>query len=432
MAEEKARDPTKPEVKPINIPLSKIHDLPGSVFAPPSQKSLEALTSSIVLKGVQEPVILRQREDGEFQIVSGNRRRKASELAKKTEIPAFIYDMTEKEAKDFLKQAEAEIDATFYMEGENADHVTLDVQPQKSYQNGMVQAEWYFDNYEVINEDGVLNEEQLNEDAVDKKEGVLLCAAVMLSCEEYEEEYQFYFRVYPRPLGEKEALLRQIALEIRGEQENRGKTYLELPQECRGVTLTWKRPKQYIGIKIVIFVILGGGLLMVHKREKKKEEEKQRKELLELDYPEIVGKLTVLLGAGMSVKQAWNKISAQYCDKMQKKQQNLHPGYEEMVKTNREICDGLSERAAYQKFAERTGIPMYRRFVRLLLQNLSKGSAGLYTLLEQETENAYIQRRNFAKKRGEEAGTKMLFPMVLMLAIVMAIVLVPAVVSFQI
>ena len=101
MAEEKARDPTMPERKPVNIPLSKIHDLPGSVFAPPSPKSLEALTSSIVLKGIQEPVILRQREDGEFQIVSGNRRRKARELTKKAEIPAFVYDMTEKEAKEF-------------------------------------------------------------------------------------------------------------------------------------------------------------------------------------------------------------------------------------------------------------------------------------------------------------------------------------------
>ena len=66
-----------------------------------AKKSLEALTSSIVLKGVQEPVILRQREDGEFQIVSGNRRRKASEFAKKTEIPAFVYDMSEREAKEF-------------------------------------------------------------------------------------------------------------------------------------------------------------------------------------------------------------------------------------------------------------------------------------------------------------------------------------------
>lgn len=107
MAEEKARDPTTPENKPVSIPLSKIHDLPGSVFAPPSPKSLEALTSSIVLKGVQEPVILRQREDGEFQIVSGNRRRKASEFAKKTEIPAFIYDMTEKEARDFRLRGNA-------------------------------------------------------------------------------------------------------------------------------------------------------------------------------------------------------------------------------------------------------------------------------------------------------------------------------------
>ena len=107
MAEEKARDPTKPEIKPVSSTLSKIHDLPGSVFAPPSPKSLEALTSSIVLKGVQEPVILRQREDGEFQIVSGNRRRKASEFAKKTEIPAFIYDMTEKEARDFRLRGNA-------------------------------------------------------------------------------------------------------------------------------------------------------------------------------------------------------------------------------------------------------------------------------------------------------------------------------------
>ena len=102
MAEEKARDPTTPENKPVSIPLSKIHDLPGSVFAPPSQKSLEALTSSIVLKGVQEPVILRQREDGEFQIVSGNRRRKASEFAKKTEIPAFVYDMGREKQRSFV------------------------------------------------------------------------------------------------------------------------------------------------------------------------------------------------------------------------------------------------------------------------------------------------------------------------------------------
>ena len=108
MAEEKARDPTKPEIKPVKIPLAKIHDLPGSVFAPPSQKELESLTRSIALRGVQEPVVLRQREDGEFQIVSGNRRRKASEFAKLKEVPAFVYDMTEKDAEEFRFRGKGE------------------------------------------------------------------------------------------------------------------------------------------------------------------------------------------------------------------------------------------------------------------------------------------------------------------------------------
>lgn len=39
---------------------------------------------------------------------------------------------------------------------------------------------------------------------------------------------------------------------------------------------------------------------------------------MKLDYAEVVSKLLILLGAGMSLKQAWNRISAQYSDKRQK------------------------------------------------------------------------------------------------------------------
>ena len=146
----------------------------------------------------------------------------------------------------------------------------------------------------------------------------------------------------------------------------------------------------------------------------------------------MVSKLTILLGAGMSVKQAWNKISDQYRGDEKNKKERPRLVYEEMMKTSREMEDGMGERSAYQRFAERTGVQLYRRFVRLLLQNMSKGSAGIYELLELETQNAYLERKNYAKKRGEEAGTKMLLPMMLMLGIVMAIVLVPALISFQI
>lgn len=50
-------------------------------------------------------------------------------------------------------------------------------------------------------------------------------------------------------------------------------------------------------------------------------------------------------------------------------------------------------------------------------------------LLEKEADITMQQRKNMAKKQGEEAGTKMLLPMMMMLGIVMVIVMVPAILS---
>ena len=48
----------------------------------------------------------------------------------------------------------------------------------------------------------------------------------------------------------------------------------------------------------------------------------------------------------------------------------------------------------------------------------------------QEAESACEQRRALARKKGEEAQTKLLFPMILMLLVVMILVMVPAIFSF--
>jgi hypothetical protein len=66
----------------------------------------------------------------------------------------------------------------------------------------------------------------------------------------------------------------------------------------------------------------------------------------------------------------------------------------------------------------------------LLEQNVTKGSKGMVSLLEQEERNAMNERINLAKKRGEEAGTKLLGPMILLLLIVMLMIMIPAFLSF--
>lgn len=102
-----------PNEKPISqqIPIEKIHDLPGVTDFKLPEKSYGTLVSSILVNGLREPVILRPQENGEYQLVHGYRRRKAAELAKLKTLDALVYDMTEKEAKDYRLAVAANPDA---------------------------------------------------------------------------------------------------------------------------------------------------------------------------------------------------------------------------------------------------------------------------------------------------------------------------------
>lgn len=102
-----------PNEKPIpqQIPIEKIHDLPGVTDFELPEKSYGTLVSSILVNGLREPVILRPQENGEYQLVHGYRRRKAAELAKLKTLDALVYDMTEKEAKDYRLAVAANPDA---------------------------------------------------------------------------------------------------------------------------------------------------------------------------------------------------------------------------------------------------------------------------------------------------------------------------------
>ena len=106
--------------------------------------------------------------------------------------------------------------------------------------------------------------------------------------------------------------------------------------------------------------------------------------------------------------------------------------YEEVLKTCYEVQGGVGEERAYERFGERCGGIRYRKLGHMLAQNLRKGTNGLVGLLEKEAEDAFEERKSMARKYGEEAGTKLMFPMLVMLGVIMVILLVPAISSFQI
>ena len=123
-----ANENSKPQAQ--TIPLAKIHDLPGVFISKQPDKAYGGLVTSIQANGVREPVILRLREDGEYQLVTGYRRYRASELAKRQDIPALVYEMTPQEAVNYRRQVQSKPD--FPVPGKLVEPPILDSKPQKT------------------------------------------------------------------------------------------------------------------------------------------------------------------------------------------------------------------------------------------------------------------------------------------------------------
>lgn len=333
--------------------------------------------------------------------------------------------LSEEEAKDLLVQAKREIDESFCAQGQTVDHVSGKVNMSDTYVQGAVEAEWYLSDYTCLDDAGIFLDDKLSLD------GTLIKAEVELSCGPEQEIYGFSFQAYPRELEGAERLIKQIDRYVEEQQSLEDAEYLSLPDRIDGVDLLWSEKKQHLVLKVILLEVFLVFLFPLVQKSRQRDARKRYEKKLMLDYPEMVSKFNVLVGAGMTIKQAWNIISAQYLNNRNKNTAAEMPAFEEMAKTWREICDGESEKMAYQRFADRIKMAPYHRFVRLLINNLQKGNSGLCMLLEQESERAFAERRMFAKKLGEEASTKLLLPMILMLGIVMAITMIPAITGFK-
>ena len=91
------RDNAKLE-KIININITDIDDFPEHPFKVIVNDELKEMAESIKEKGVLSPALVRQKDDGRYEMISGHRRKKASELANKDTIPCIVRDLTDDEA----------------------------------------------------------------------------------------------------------------------------------------------------------------------------------------------------------------------------------------------------------------------------------------------------------------------------------------------
>lgn len=91
------RDEAKRETI-MEIPLSQISDFPNHPFKVKMDESMSDLVESVKSYGVLSPIIVRPKDNEEYEMIAGHRRKKASELAGKDSIKCIVQDVTDDEA----------------------------------------------------------------------------------------------------------------------------------------------------------------------------------------------------------------------------------------------------------------------------------------------------------------------------------------------
>ncbi|KRU37464.1 ParB/RepB/Spo0J family partition protein [Clostridium sporogenes] len=94
------RQPPRPgeQEQIVYLNLSELYAFKDHPFQVRNDEEMAAMVESVKDKGVTQPAIVRPREDGGYEIVSGHRRQKASELAGFTDMPCIIRNMTDEQA----------------------------------------------------------------------------------------------------------------------------------------------------------------------------------------------------------------------------------------------------------------------------------------------------------------------------------------------
>lgn len=346
------------------------------------------------------------------------------ELPVQIQVKEQIY--TQEQMQEFFQEAEKRIPEEILGENENLEEVWSDLELMEQLSDNPIMIAWETSNGEYLSPYGERTEKELEEDTLDME------ISAELSLQDMEKRLTFPIRLVKRKGNAEEIFLDLVKAEVEKQQEeSRTQPDFQLPKSVDGITLTWIK-KNTVSIGGMFFLVVLAAGLMYWKEEKEIEKQRKlRKEQMLLDYPDVVSKLTLLLGAGISLQRAWGKMVREYLQKREKKQSNKRFAYEEMVFTYREMENGVSVQAALSHFGTRCDVPVYLKFSTLLAQNVKRGNRGLVENLQRESEEAFEERKAMAKMLGEQASTKLLLPMFLMLFMVLVVIMIPAFLSFS-
>ncbi len=318
------------------------------------------------------------------------------------------------------------------MAGQNSDlrHVTSDLVLPDAVEGYPFVIAWESSSYALVDADGTVGNVAMEKNASREVTLTAILSYDNGTSENMRFDREYAVTVYPPVLSLEEKMSAGIREALSSADEKSvSEEVLPLPKNLEDRTVNWREKPSDAGPAVILFALAVAFLTVASMGSRLHQRVVDRERQMMLDYPQIISKFVLYMGAGLSIRSSFIKIGEDYGKKREAGGKE-RGAYEEILLVCRELGSGVPEPEAYARFGVRCRSRQYTRLCTLLTQNIKKGNQELLSVMQQEAQASFEERRSTARRLGEEAETKLLLPMVLMLAITMLIIIIPAYYSF--
>ncbi|NIK76302.1 tight adherence protein C [Paenibacillus castaneae] len=183
---------------------------------------------------------------------------------------------------------------------------------------------------------------------------------------------------------------------------------------CAWLSLVGKEPL------LLIMGLLFGILLALRPIMEAGRKVEERKQQMITELPNMLSKLMLLVGAGETVQLALARC-------LEGKELEQHPLYKEWGDAVASIRNGHSFSSALERFNRRCAVQEVSIFTTVLLLNYRRGGEHFVLALRELSYTLWEKRKAIARSKGEQASSKLVFPLVGILLVLMILVASPAV-----
>lgn len=368
---------------------------------------------------------IRRGDYGEVSQIVTRKFQLGDSKEKDLDIEVFAREYSKKQADEIFNKIKRKLPEIILGDNKSLNEIRSPLNLIKSFDDKSISIYWDSEDNRLIGNDGQV----FNMDIGDEGRAVQL--EYRVQCGEFTYKNHIIVKVFPPIFTKEEAMLQSLYQAVNNEElKSRKDEFYSLPDKINGMEIKWSSKNKNMVLPLIVFAIILSVLVYYLQGKKLDEQLKLRKRQLLSDYYEIANKIILYIEAGVSSKLAFNKLAKDYSEYKKANKGIFRYAYEEILIMCREIQSGVSELKAYENCGKRCGLMQYKKLFGYLAQSIKKGSGFVIDKLKSEMQDAFEERKANAVRMGEEASTKLMLPMLMMLSIVIAILIIPAFISF--